>query len=97
MQPEDILPPTPTTPVAAQTEDASAADVVTDVLADVVTDMVVNRNRIGPIECVLIRGRGTSRDAEHSVQAVGLTLTQATPPSPWPTGHEEGDTPAPPW
>ena len=102
LQPEDILPPTPTTPLATVTEDASAADVTTDVQTEGVTDVpiaandnaVVNGNRIGPIESVLIRGRGNSRAAEHSVQAVGLTLTQATLMSPWPIGHEEGDSSA---
>ena len=100
LHPEDNLPPTPTTPLATMTEHASTADVNTDVQTDVITEPVaasastdVIGSRIGPIESVLIRGRGQSRAPEHSVQAVGLTLTR-TAPSPWPMGHEEGGSPA---
>ena len=96
LQPEDILPPTPTTPLATATEDASAADVITDVQTEVVTDMpiaanantVMNGNRIGPIESVMIRGRGNLLNAETDTQAIGLVLTQ---PTPWPMANAEGD------
>ena len=86
MHVDDILPPTPTTPLVTMTEDTSAADV------QIGTDDVVGA-RIGPIESVLIRGRGQSRDHEHSVQAVGLTLTRSAP-TPWPIDQEEGDSSA---
>ena len=94
LQPEDILPPTPTTPLATVTEDASAADVNTDVQTEGVTDVPiaandnagVHGNRIGPIQSVMIRGRGNLLNAETDTQAIGLVLT-----TPWPMAQEEGD------
>ena len=56
-------------------------------------EKTANTSRFGPIESAFIRGRGTNRDAGNSTQAIGLVLAQATP---WPSGQEEGDPPAPP-
>ena len=42
---------------------------------------------IGPIESVLIRGRGTNRAV--SAESVGLILSQLTPP--WPNAEAQAD------
>ena len=80
---EETMPPTPVTPNETQT---GQADVGTDV-ADVNTD-ASNAIMIGPIESILIRGRGNHLNADTSTQAIGLVLTQTTP---WPLAQEEGD------
>ena len=100
LQPEDVLPPTQPT----QQDFATATDVITDVITETPAPLVepteridntaVAGHRIGPIESVMIRGRGSSRQAESSMRAVALTLLQTPTPSPWPMGHEEEGSPA---
>ena len=64
---EEILPPTPTTPVDTQTEHA---EVGTDEV-DVITEND-NATAEGPIEEVFIRRKGQSRNPDTKNQAVGL-------------------------
>ena len=101
LQPEETLPPTQ----PLQQDFASATDVFTDFVTDEpmveptarIDNTAVAGHRIGPIDSVMIRGRGASRNVEQSessMRAVALTLLQTPTPSPWPMGHEEEGSPA---
>ena len=89
--------PVPATPLVTQQEEEvvlhDGPDIHSEQLGmNVVSNADVGQERpfIGPIESVLIRGRGTNRAV--NAQSVGLTLTQMAPP--WPNVNAPADLPA---
>ena len=84
--------PVPSTPLGSQVQDDGLVLVDGPLLihdTSIISNADVGEERsfIGPIESVLIRGRGTNQAI--SAQSVGLTLTQMAPP--WPNMNVSAD------
>ena len=89
--------PVPATPLSTQTGDVKLVlhdgpEIRNDTVGMNVSNADVGEKQpfIGPIESVLIRGRGTNRAV--NAQSIGLTLTQMAPP--WPNVNAPADLPA---
>ena len=52
----------------------------------------ITRLAYGPIESVLVRGRGNNQQGQFSTQSIGRTLTSTAPP--WPNANGPADLPA---